>query len=176
MVNTKLTSKDPTAEAMQTAEATDEATPWAVVRDGWSQARTHFVATVRPDGRPHTVPVGAANLGENAFYFTSGQHTRKDRNLANNPTCVLSASLEGYDLVVEGTVAQVTDPAVLQRLAAHYREGGWPATVNGDKLDAPFSAPTTGPAPYTVYEVTPTVAFALGTTEDTVSKCTRYRF
>lgn len=44
------------------------------------------------------------------------------------------------------------------------------------KFDAPFSAPTTGPAPYTVYEVTSTVAFAHGTTEATVSKCTRYRF
>jgi general stress protein 26 len=171
MVNTK-----PTAEAMHTAEATEEATPWAEVQTRWSQAGTTFLATVRPDGRPHMVPIGAVTLGENTFYFTSGQDTRKDKNLANNPVCVLSASSADYDLIMEGVVARVTDPTLLQRLAARYNEEGWPATVAGDKFDAPFSAPTTGPAPYTVYEVTPTVGFALGTTEATVSKCTRYRF
>ncbi len=31
-------------------------------------------------------------------------------------------------------------------------------------------------SPYTVYRVTPDVAFAFGTTDDTVSECTRYRF
>jgi len=130
---------------MHTAEATREATPWAETQSRWSEAGTTFLATVRPDGRPHMVPVGAVNLGDDAFYFTSGQGTRKDRNLAKNPACVLSASREGYDLVIEGTVAQVAEAALLQRLAARYNEVGWPVKVQGDKFDAPFSAPTTGP-------------------------------
>jgi len=49
-------------------------------------------------------------------------------------------------------------------------------TVNGDAYDAPFSAPTTGAAAYTVYRVAPTVAFAFGASEDTVARATRYRF
>ena len=50
------------------------------------------------------------------------------------------------------------------------------ARLAGDAFDAPFSAPTTGAAPYTVYRVAPTVAFAFGTSEDTVARATRYRF
>ena len=39
-----------------------------------------------------------------------------------------------------------------------------------------YSAPTTGPAPYEVYEVTPSRAFAFGTGEAEVFSATRYRF
>lgn len=38
--------------------------------------------------------------------------------------------------------------------AAGYREGGWPAQVDGDALTAPFSAPSAGPPPWNVYRFT----------------------
>lgn len=110
------------------------------------------------------------------FYCTSGQDTRKDKNLAANSRCALSGTVEHYDLAVEGEVSRVTDTALLTQLAEVYNGHGWPATVNGDAFDAPFSAPTTGAAPYTVYRVAPTVAFAFGTSDDTVARATRYRF
>ena len=52
--------------------------------------------------------------------------------------CVISVSLPGLDLVVEGTAAKVTDEATLQRLAELYNAQGWPATVK----DGAFTAPT----------------------------------
>ena len=170
-----MTAKEPTAEAMiDNTEAT--VLLWAQARERLDSNGTHWLATVRPDGRPHVVPVGAAWM-DDALYFTTGQDTRKEKNVLHNPHCALSISTPGFDMIVEGAAARLRDDAKLERLAEVYRSKGWPVTgVRDAALDAPFSAPTTGPAPYTVYEVTPTRAFALGTTEETVNQCTRYRF
>jgi nitroimidazol reductase NimA-like FMN-containing flavoprotein (pyridoxamine 5'-phosphate oxidase superfamily) len=168
------TEKEPVAEQMlNTADATP--TPWSEVRDRLADDTTHWLATVHPDGRPHVVPVGAVWL-DGAVYFTTGQGTRKGKNLEHNSHCVITSASRGYDLVIEGEAARLRDEDKLQRLAEVYRANGWPATVRDGAFDAPYSAPTTGPAPYDVYEVTPTIAFAFGTTEDTVNRSTRYRF
>src|ERR1041385_3338351 len=47
---------------------------------------TFFVATVRPDGRPHSAGVGALWV-DDALYFTGGPGARRSRNLAANPAC-----------------------------------------------------------------------------------------
>ena len=166
--------KEPVAEQMLRADDAT-VTPWAEVRERLGDGGTYWLATVRPDGRPHVVPVGAVWL-EGALYFTTGQGTRKEKNLANNPRCVLTLASRGLDLVVEGEARKVSDEAKLQRLADVYTSNGWPVTVRAGAFDAPYSAPTTGPAPYEVYEVTPTTAFAFGTEEATVNHPTRYRF
>ena len=170
-----MTAKEPTAEAMsQGKDAT--LLPWAEARERLAGGGTYWLATVRPDGRPHVVPLGPAWL-DDVLYFTTGQGTRKEANLAHNPHCVITITTPDSDMILEGTAAHMRDEATLQRLAEVYRAQGWPVSgVRDGALDAPFSAPTTGPAPYEVYEVTPTRAFALGTTEATVERCTRYRF
>lgn len=113
---------------------------------------TFFVATVRPDGRPHSAGVGGAWV-DDALYFTSGPAALKSRNLAMNPACSISARLPGMDLVLEGEARRVTDAPTLERVASVYRAGGWPATVEGDALTAPFSAPSAGPAPWHLYRL-----------------------
>jgi hypothetical protein len=74
------------------------------------------------------------------FYFTSGAGTRKSRNLAENPDCVISMSLPGFDLVVEGTAARPIDEATVQRLAERHAAREWPVRVNGGSFIAEFSA------------------------------------
>jgi hypothetical protein len=114
---------------------------------------TFFLATVRPDGRPHSAGVGALWV-DGALYFVSGPGTVKSRNLAANPACSISVRLRGIDLVLEGEARRVTDVSTLERLAAVYRTSGWPATVDGDAFTAPFSAPSAGPAPWYLYRLT----------------------
>ena len=93
---------------------------------------THFLATVRPDGRPHVAGVGALWV-DGRFYFTSGAGTQKSRNLAKQPACVISVRLPDIDLVVEGTARKVSDEPTLQRLA-HYFEVYMDALVEvGDR-------------------------------------------
>jgi hypothetical protein len=134
---------------------------------------TFFLGTVRPDGRPHAAGIGAA-WSDGDLYFTSSPDARKARNLAANAACTISASLEGIDLVFEGEATRVTDAATLERLAAIYREGGWPATVEGDALTAPYSAPSAGPPPWHLYRFTFHTAFGVAAAEP--YGATRWRF
>lgn len=132
-----------------------------------------WLATTRPDGRPHVAGIGAIWL-DGRFYIVSGPGTRKSRNLAVNPACVLSVGLPGIDLVVEGSAARVTDPATLERVAKEYRDQGWEAEVDGDAFTAPYSAPSAGPPPWYLYEITPTTAFGVASAEP--HGATRWRF
>src|SRR5689334_1134981 len=67
-----------------------------------------FLATTRPDGRPHLAGVGAV-WHDGKVYIVSGPETRKSRNLAEKPDCVVSMSYPTMDLVFEGTAERVTD-------------------------------------------------------------------
>jgi hypothetical protein len=156
--------------------------PWSRARDRLSVQpdadnpggdHTTFLSTVRPDGRPHTVPIGALWV-DGDFYFTSNLETRKSRNLAANPACTISVRLEGIDLVLEGQAHRVTDRAVLADVAARYRAGGWPAQAEGNALTAPFSAPSAGPPPWYLYRFTCHTAFGVATAEPWGA--TRWRF
>jgi hypothetical protein len=126
--------------------------------------RTFWLATVGPDGRPHATGVGAIWADERV-YFVSGPGTRKSRNLAADPRCVITASLDDVDLVIEGSARRVTEPAALERVAALYRDQGWPVEVSGDAFTAPYNAPSAGPPPWYLYEVEPVTVFGVGTTE-----------
>ncbi len=57
---------------------------------------TCWLATTRPDGRPHVAGIGAL-WREGRFYIVTGAGTRKGRNLAKNPNCVISLALKGLD-------------------------------------------------------------------------------
>ena len=123
-----------------------------------------FLGTVRPDGRPHAAGIGAI-WHDGDLYITSSPDARKGRNLAANPAATISVGLEGIDIVLEGEAHRVTDAPTLERVAALYRDLGWPATVEGDALTAPFSAPSAGPPPWQLYRFTFHTAFGVATAE-----------
>lgn len=102
---------------------------------------------------------------DGAFYFSTGAGTRKGKNLARNPQCVITVATHDFDVVVEGEAVKVTDAAKLQRIADVYASQGWEPTVRDGALYAQFSAPSAGPPPWDVYEVTPATVFGLGTAE-----------
>lgn len=134
---------------------------------------TFFLGTCRPDGRPHAAGIGAIWL-DGDIYFVSGPGTRKSRNLAANPACTISVHLEDMDLVFEGEAVRVTDPAELERVAAAYRDGGWPAQVDGDAFTAPYTAPSGGPPPWHVYRLRFHTAIGVGGSD--AGGATRWRF
>ena len=49
---------------------------------------------------------------------------------------------------------KVTDTTILEEVAKIYRDGGWPAAVEGEAQTAPFSAPSAGPPPWHVFRFT----------------------
>jgi hypothetical protein len=140
------------------------ALPWTRARDALAASRgpgvTFFLGTVRPDGRPHAAGLGAVWAHE-GMWFVTGPRTRKARNLAGNPACTLSCRLPGIDLVLEGQADRVTDRDTLERLAAVYRDSGWPAEVEGEAFTAPYSAPSAGPPPWHLYRFSIHTAFGV---------------
>src|SRR5688500_164445 len=141
--------------------------PWERARERLERAVEHvtWLATTRPDGRPHVMRVGMIWL-DGVLYFTSGTATRKGRNLADNPHCVVSLTTDGLDLVVEGEAELVRDEATLQRVSDTFASAaGWQTTVRDGALYAEYSAPSAGPPPWHVYAVTPQTVFGLGTAE-----------
>jgi hypothetical protein len=77
--------------------------------------------------------------------------------------------------VVEGEAVLTRDEATLRRVADVYAEVyGWRVTVRDGAFHDTEGAPTAGPPPYDVYEVTPAIAFGFGTDESLTP--TRWRF
>src|SRR5215813_1216607 len=133
--------------------------------DGPSR-HTCWLATINRDGSPHVTGVGGLWL-DGAFWFQTGEATRKGKNLARDARCTLSVATEEFDLVVEGEAHKITDPPAVADLASRWAAGGWPARVDesGQALTADYSAPSAGPPPWFVYRLTPRAATALGTVE-----------
>ncbi|HEX2550812.1 MAG TPA: pyridoxamine 5'-phosphate oxidase family protein, partial [Nocardioidaceae bacterium] len=82
--------------------------PWSEIERRLTDAQLYWLVTVRPDGRPHAVPlVGVWHDG--AFAFCTGAEEQKHRNLeGNNHVAVTTGSTgtqgwrTGKDVVVEG--------------------------------------------------------------------------
>ena len=99
------------------------------------------------------------------FYFTAGPGTRKAKNFEHNPHVVLSVATEPFDLAIHGTARRVTDDDGLEQIAKVATAQGWAAEPRDGGLWAEYSAPSAGPPPWYVYEVTPETVFAFGTAE-----------
>jgi PPOX class probable F420-dependent enzyme len=139
--------------------------------DPLDAAGRYWLATVRPDGRPHVMPVGIV-WDDGMFYFSAGAGTQKARNLARDPRCVITVASPGLDVVIEGEARKVTDETELRRVATLFVE--WGPTVREGAFWHEYSAPSAGPPPWEVYEVAPATAYGLATGEP--FGATRWRF
>src|SRR5687768_5607271 len=119
--------------------------PWSWAEERLAGGRNYWVTTIRPDGRPHVMPVWGIWLND-AFYFSSGRQSRKARNLATNPHCVICPEGADEAVIVEGVAAEVTDAAELSQFADVY-SAKYQLEVN--------------PAENPVYAVRPQVVFGL---------------
>jgi hypothetical protein len=144
-------------------------------RSGGPDRHTFWLATINDDGSPHLTGVGVLWV-DATFWFESGARTRKARNLAREPRCSISVATDEFDLVVDGEARRVTDPEAVATMAQRWAAEGWPARVDesGTALTAEYSAPSAGPPPWFVYQLTPRQATALQTVEP--GGATRWRF
>src|SRR5215217_6280183 len=89
---------------------------------GSPRPNTCWLATTNDDGSPHVTGVGALWVS-GTVYFTSGEKTRKGKNLARDPRCSLSLSTDEFDLVVDGDAALVDDAEVVADTARRWAAG-----------------------------------------------------
>ena len=125
-------------------------------------ASHYWLATVRPDGRPHVMGVGLV-WDDGRFYLSTGAGTQKAKNLARDPRCTVSIAAPGIDIVAEGEARMIRDDARLQHIVTLFDD--WGPEVRDGAFWHEFSAPSAGPPPWDVYEITPTTFYAVATEE-----------
>jgi general stress protein 26 len=59
---------------------------------------------------------------QNAFYFSTGRQTRKARNLAANPRCVVCSENSKEAVIVEGIANELVDSKKLAEVAKVYKK------------------------------------------------------
>lgn len=93
--------------------------PWTRVSERMAAARNYWIATTRPDGRPHVMPVWGLWLDE-AFVFSTDPSSRKARNFSANPHIVVHLESGDDVVVLEGVIEPLTDPAILAQFVDAY--------------------------------------------------------
>jgi PPOX class probable F420-dependent enzyme len=125
-------------------------------------SRSFWLATVRPDGRPHVMPVWAV-WRSGGLWFSSSLGSRKIRNLRAEPRCTLTTDDAEHPVVLDGTAEVVTD---LAEIAAFLAD-------SNSKYAVDYGIEFLDPAVNATVRVTPTWAFALDE-EDFTGSPTRW--
>lgn len=114
---------EPTVSPLTLPEGYGSATqpiPWPEVRGRLERSLHYWIATVRPDGRPHVVPRWGVWLDER-WYYDGSPATRHARNLEANPAAVLHLEDGKEAVVLEGASHPVTPTGDLgERLASAF--------------------------------------------------------
>jgi hypothetical protein len=93
--------------------------PWSWAVERLERSRNYWLSTVRSDGRPHAMAVWAVWL-DGALLFSTAVGSRKARNLARSPQCVMSTERADEAVIVEGVAERVGDAQLLTRLRVVY--------------------------------------------------------
>lgn len=94
--------------------------PWSWAEQRLARSKQYWMATVRPDGRPHVMPVWGLWL-DGLFLFSTGSQSRKARNLAQSPHCVVCNENSAEAVVVEGAAQPLRDLAAIRNFLAVYQ-------------------------------------------------------
>src|SRR5579863_3006248 len=102
-------------------DATIGLKPWSWALERLEQSHNYWIATSRPDGRPHLMLVWGV-WWQDAFWFSTGPRTRKAKNIANNPRCVIGTEKSEQAVILEGRAEEITDRVLWKQLVAIYNE------------------------------------------------------
>jgi hypothetical protein len=94
------------------------------------------------------------------FYFSTGNQSRKARNLAKNPKCIVCTEDAGAAVIVEGEARLVAGPRLPGFFARYEKKYHWDMSAYQDEP---------------VFEVRPRVAFGLAE-KKSLNAATRWRF
>jgi hypothetical protein len=104
--------------------------PWSWAEERLSRSHNYWLATARPDGRPHAAAVWGVWL-EGAFFFSCATNSVKARNLASDPRCVVTTERADEAVIVEGLAEEITDADVLARFKKVYdKKYAWDMDVS----------------------------------------------
>lgn len=137
---------------------------WEWARDKLVASYDYWIISVRPDGRPHAMPVWGM-WDDDSLLFSSSGRSRKVRNLLADPRCVVATQDTADPVVVEGVAETIVDA---QELA------GVIGLMNA-KYSTDYTVDFLDPAVNATVRVRPCRAFGL-LHDDFTGSPTRWRF
>jgi nitroimidazol reductase NimA-like FMN-containing flavoprotein (pyridoxamine 5'-phosphate oxidase superfamily) len=124
-------SVEPTVELLQLPGGygtPSEPLAWSAVREELASARQYWFATVRPDGRPHVVPLDGM-WTDDGWYYGGSPTTVHAQSVLTNPEAVMHLPDPWRAVIVEGRVDHIEHDAseasaMAARASAKYPEYG----------------------------------------------------
>ena len=138
--------------------------PWSWALTRLRDSHDYWVATVWPDGRPHTMPVWAV-WDEGVLWFSSSLRSRKIRNIVAGSDVSMSTEDPRNPVVLEGSASIVTETPALQRFL----------DVMNAKYSVSYTMDFMDPAKNATVRVRPRWAFGVADGDFTTSP-TRWEF
>jgi PPOX class probable F420-dependent enzyme len=138
--------------------------PWAWAEERLVKSRDYWLATTRPGGRPHLMPVWGMWHDASLWFSCSGR-SRKTRNLEADPRCSLATDDAEEPVVVEGVAELVVELDTLRRVL----------DLENEKYATDYSIEFMDPAVNATFRVRPDRVFALDEADFTGSP-TRWTF
>ena len=116
-------------------------TAWAEVRLRIEQARSYWIVTHRPDGRPHAAPVWGVWLDGRVCFGTSPESV-KARNIAADPRVVVHLESADNVVILEGTAEPMEDADLRRADKVYAAKYVLPRTGDRCRLNGPAWAVT----------------------------------
>lgn len=138
---------------------------WSWALERLENSHNYWIATSRPGGLPHLMLVWGI-WWQDAFWFSTGPRTRKAKNIAAHPWCVIGTEKADEAVILEGAVEEIKDRAVWKQLVEIYNR-----KYGGDV--GPLLESSGG----SIFRVQPQVAFGQDEhTENFIESVTRWNF
>ena len=143
--------------------------PWRWAEECLQKGRTYFLSTADSTGKPHLMPVWGVWFN-GAFFFSTGNKSRKARNLSANSRCSIATEIDfekrprkkgqiNDTVILEGVAEVIADTRSRKKFCIIYQEKyGW------DMAD--FDEP--------IYRLNPSVVF--GIASEFTETATRWKF
>ena len=161
----KVKSSRPLMPGYGLAEGSKGLLSWSWAEQRLKKSHNYWITTVRPDGSPHTMVVWGL-WQDGRFLFSTGSTSRKTRNLAENPRCIVCTEHAQEAIIVEG-IAEIADVAARRKLIPVYqRKYHWDLSSMKDDMLS-MKEP--------VFSVRPKIVFALWE-KYFQTKSTRWKF
>jgi uncharacterized pyridoxamine 5'-phosphate oxidase family protein len=109
---------------------------WKWAEHRLEKSRQYWIATTRPDGRPHVMVVWALWM-DGVLYFSTGAKSRKAQNLAQNPHCTMCTERADEAVILEGVVETERDVRTIRKFIPLYeKKYHWKLGEMGENLIA----------------------------------------
>lgn len=133
----RTAGRPPIPSRAEYGEGAGEPVPWETVDRLLTASRYFWLATARPDGRPHSIPVWAV-WHDGRLYFATAPSTVTGRNLSANPCAVAHLADPREVVIVEGTATRLGASVPPTAVDAYEAKYGW--RLDPDDAGMPFYA------------------------------------